>query len=148
MKSELRTSLAMLLFAAALYFASAAPSNQAAFVFPKMIALILVGIAAASIWHGWTRGGADKSSTRVRIPWRAIWPALIVFALSVTLAEQLGFYVTCLIAFISLVALYSSPGRWMTGVAKICVIAAAFIGVLYVLFTLVLRVQIPQGMLM
>lgn len=148
MTSELRISLAMLALAVALYFVSATPDNQSAFVFPRMLALILVAIAAASVGYAWHRSDRKADAARVRIPWRAIWPALLVFVFAVNAAEQLGFYVTCLIAFVSLAAIYSSPDRLLPGIAKICVIAVAFIGVLYILFSLILRVQMPPGVVM
>ncbi len=131
-------SVAMLLFVL-----STIPSNQEAFIFPRIVGLILIVIAVAAILGARDRSGSPRESISVSIPWRAIWPALIVFLAYLNLAEKLGFYTTSLLAFIALSAIYSPAQGVGTRIVKSGVIACGFIAALYVLFTLLLRVQMP-----
>ncbi len=131
-------SIAMLLFVL-----STVPSNQEAFVFPRIVGLILIAIAAAAILGAWDRSGSPRESISVRIPWRTIWPALVVFLVYLNLAETLGFYTTSLLAFVALSMIYSPAQSAGLRLVKSGVIAGGFIAALYVLFTLLLRVQMP-----
>lgn len=143
MNTERWTCVWMAAIAMLLFVLSTVPSNQEAFVFPKIVGLILIVIAAAAILGAWDRSASTRKSISVNIPWRAIWPAMLVFVVYLNVAETLGFYTTSLLAFTVLSAIYAPAQRFDLRLAKSGAIAVGFIAVLYALFTLLLRVQVP-----
>jgi hypothetical protein len=62
-------------------------------------------------------------------------------------AKTLGFYTASTIAFLLLFTIYDpTPITSLRGWAKRIVITAAFMAVMYALFTLLLQVQMPRGL--
>ena len=83
-------------------------------------------------------------SAGVDIPWARLWPGILVLLVYMVIAQSVGFYVSSWLAFASLGILYA-PGRGLA-TAKRCVpISVAFLGVLYLVFWALLRVQMPRG---
>ena len=79
--------------------------------------------------------------------WVTVIPVLLAFFAYPWAMETLGFYVTAFAVFLFIVSLYAPDGYSPRAVAKRVAVSAAFIGVIYALFALLLRVQTPQGVL-
>ena len=117
-----------------------------AFLFPRVVAVAFVGLA---VWNfaraamGLARvGGGIDSATAL-----AVLPGLAVVAIYVFWgARALGFYTASTLAFFALYSLYD-PAPWSAGRAwaRRILVTAAFMGVIYALFALVLQVQTPRG---
>lgn len=118
-----------------------------AFLFPRLISSVMIVLA---LWNfiralsGLARVGTGLPlSTLVSIA-----PGVLIMLLLVYVAaKMLGFYVACFIAFFCLFSTYDPASH--TQVAswiKRFAITAAFMAVIYALFTLLLKVQTPRGL--
>ncbi len=119
-----------------------------AFLFPRIISVVFVALA---IWNfiraatGLARvgRGVSKQDGINILPGLLIMIVLVFWA-----AKALGFYLASTIAFFMVYSIYDpapvSSGRdW----SKRVVVTAIFIGIIYTLFALVLKVQTPRGIL-
>ncbi|MGI9356518.1 MAG: tripartite tricarboxylate transporter TctB family protein [Rhizobiaceae bacterium] len=117
-----------------------------AFLFPRIIAVVFMLLA---VWNfiraatGLARvgRGIEKQDAVNLLPGLIVMLVLVFWA-----AKALGFYVSSTIAFFVVYSLYdpasySGAKDWL----KRAVITAAFMGVIYTLFALVLQVQTPRG---
>ena len=62
--------------------------------------------------------------------------------------ESLGFYVSAFAAFLTIVWLYAPEPVSTPVVAKRLAISAAFVAAIFVLFSVLLNVQTPRGILL
>jgi hypothetical protein len=119
-----------------------------AFLFPRLISIVFLGLAV------WTFASAFLRLSRVGdgVGFRAIGnlaPGLAIMLVYVFwMAKAIGFYAASTLAFFLLFTIYdpSSDGRPRSWLKRILV-TAAFMAVIYGLFTLVLKVQTPRGLL-
>ena len=123
-------------------------SDPEPYLFPRLIALAMLGLAAAAFLRalrGRNRTGSGLDGNLLR----EITPGLALMAFYVFLvAEWLGFYAASALAFLALYALYdpashAAPRVW----ARRLAVTAGFMLVLYGVFALLLRVQTPRGLL-
>lgn len=120
-----------------------------AFLFPRLIAVAFVGLAAwtfAKALLGWSKVGDGVTAALAA----NIAPGLILSAIYVFWgAKTLGFYAATTIAVFLLISYYD--GRAMTDLkvwARRILITAVIMAVLYGLFAKVLVVYTPRGMFM
>jgi putative tricarboxylic transport membrane protein len=114
-------------------------------LFPRIIALLLIGFGARLAW-----GGARSRDRTEAVAWRrlhqnpAFVNALFVVAAVagyVVLADHLGFLLTT--AGLMFVLMWRLAVRPLTAVA----VAVAFMVIVHVLFAKLLRVPLPTGLL-
>jgi len=115
-----------------------------AYLFPRLISVamlaIALGVAASAMLR---RGGVAEA-----IDWPLIAPALLIGAVYLAALEWLGFYTSSALAFFAIGLLYGGGGeRRAAAVARCALITLAFVVVLYLVFSLGLRVQTPRGWL-
>lgn len=134
----------MLAVAIALCIAGFSGSNQEAFLFPNVVAVIMVIIAAFTVLNS---RKPDQKQTTQSIPWMLVMPAIIIFIAYLALAETVGFYSSSFIAFVVLVSIYMPGTLNLKRVARIVMTGLIFMGGLYCLFSLLLKVQLPRGFL-
>ena len=118
------------------------------FLFPRLIAVVMVVLAALSFQRA-LRGKSRTGTGLDRHLLRNIAPGvglMLVYVFFV--AEYLGFYVASFVAFLALYTLYDPHGHadLTTWLRRLCV-SVGFIAVMYGLFALVLKVQTPTGIL-
>lgn len=146
MSQDRIAGIGALVLGAALY---ALAGESEAYLFPRNIALAigLLGIViAGSTLTGMIRPAAAKASTGRG--WLKVLPALVVFAAYRFTMESVGFYVSAFAAFLIVVWIYA-PGPVSARVAATRVaISAAFIAAIFVLFSVLLNVQTPRGLLL
>ena len=123
-------------------------SDPQPYLFPRLIALAMLGLAALAFLRA-LRGRDRTSSGLDPKLLREIAPGLALMALYIFLAaEWLGFYAASTLAFLALYSLYdpashAAPRVW----ARRLAVTAGFMLVLYGVFALLLRVQTPRGLL-
>jgi hypothetical protein len=118
-----------------------------AFLFPRIIGSVMLLLA---VWNftraflGLAKVGEGLSrTTMVRMA-----PGIIVMLIFVYFAAKaLGFYVASYLAFVGIYSLYDpashlSVHSWV----KRTLVAAAFMFIIYCLFSLLLKVQTPRGL--
>ena len=130
-----------------LFWLGSAASNPDAFLFPRLISVGMGLLGIALIVS--TRRQIEKSSQPARpsVPWSTIVPALLAFLAYRWAMETLGFYVSAFLAFLFIVSFYAPDPYSPRAIGKRLAVSALFIGVLYALFALLLRVQTPRGVL-
>lgn len=129
-----------------LAFVSFNVDEQRAYLFPQLISILMVGLAAYALMRalrGNNRTGANFSLDEIGV----IAPALALMLLYVfVLAPVLGFYAGATLAFFSIYTLYDPRSHrrldsWLIRLA----VTAGFILVIYLVFAVGLRVQTPRG---
>ncbi len=138
----------LLLLALWVTYVSFDVSDPQPYLFPRLIALAMLGLAALAFLRA-LRGRDRTSSGLDPKLLREIAPGLALMALYIFLAaEWLGFYAASTLAFLALYSLYdpashAAPRVW----ARRLAVTAGFMLVLYGVFALLLRVQTPRGLL-
>ncbi|NIW24586.1 MAG: hypothetical protein GWN29_08495 [Gammaproteobacteria bacterium] len=120
-----------------------------AYLFPRSIALavgMLGLVIAGSTWTQLLRPAQTMLS--VGRAWLKVLPALAVFIAYRLTMESIGFYVSAFAAFSLIVWIYAPEPVSSRAAAKRLGISAAFIAAIYVLFSVLLNVQTPRGLLL
>ena len=141
--SKFMVPVGMLAVAIILTIAGFSGSNQEAFLFPNVVAVIMIVIAGFAVLN--SRNSQTKEKP-ILIPWALVLPALVLFVIYLALAETVGFYICSFIAFVALVSFYMPDRFTLKRFVRIMITGLIFMGGLYCLFTLLLKVQLPTGM--
>ena len=117
-----------------------------AFLFPRLIAVVMLVLAAWNFLRaarGLSRVGSGISMATAK----AIIPGIIVLVVYVFYAAKFfGFYLSSLIVFFILFSLYDPAShKDVRSWVKRIVVSVLFMLVIYALFTLLLKVQTPRG---
>ena len=142
--SKIMVPAGMLICAIILCIAGFSGSNQEAFLFPNIVAVIMVIIAAFAVYN--SRNALHKEKT-TPVPWMLILPAMVIFIAYLALAETVGFYVCSFITFVALVSIYMPESINLKRFTRIVITGLIFMAGLYCLFSLLLKVQVPRGFL-
>lgn len=145
MRNERIIGLFGMILAGLLYWAGVGHDFAAAYQFPGLAAIAMAVFALALLALTWTPY-ADRTAVVETVPWRRLWPGLVILALYMATAELLGFLVSGLLAFVSIGLVYATP-RPGANYRRCLPIALAFMTVLYLIFVKLLQVQLPRGWL-
>jgi hypothetical protein len=134
------TALGILLFVLA--------GESDAYLFPRLIALAVamlgLGILGSTFLGGRT---AHSSASAAAHGWTKLVPVLAILVAYRWAMEFVGFYTAAFAAFVVIVWLYAPEPTTARTAAKRVAISAAFVGVIFAIFSLLLRVQTPRGFL-
>jgi len=117
-----------------------------AFLFPRLIGSIMLGLA---LWN-LARAGLGLARVGEGLSLRGVATVLpgivLMLALVLVAAKALGFYTAAFLAFVILYSVHDPAphAHWRTWFRRF-VTATGFMLVIYLLFTLLLKVQIPRG---
>ncbi len=141
-------SLFCLVGSIALYFSLGHISEERARSFPRVVISIMIALSFLMLVQNllMKRLAAPKAAGKP-YPWGSFLTLFILILVYLAALEPLGFYFT---TFLFFVAVYFIVGRSeLTGktAGKRVLVSAAFTGVLYVLFKVLLVVQTPTGLL-
>ena len=126
-------------FALVATLASFAGDDPAAYVFPRLVAVLMLVFCSVNL----VRRAMAGFSGEPPLTWtliRKIAPGIAVFVVYLLVAQDLGFYLAALLAFFALSFLYSAHRR----PGSIGMVTGAVIAVLYLVFSVVLKVQVPR----
>lgn len=129
-----------------LAFLSFSPSGSG-YLFPQMIAAAMVFIAVLMAALTFLPKQPITTVDEEPIPWGIIFPTLLILIGFLVVVEWLGFFATSFIAFYSIVLIYTPERLKRRQFIKSAAISFAFMAVLYLIFVLLLNVQIPHGVL-
>ena len=138
-------ALAVLVTGAALY-----PGKPNVYQFPILIggALIVLALLMLADVVMRKRAGVAGTVEAEPLPLASMWPAFAVVAGYLLLLEPLGFYTTAFLAFLTLTTVYARAAPFdPLRLALRAVYGLAFVATLYVVFALVLRAQLPAGIM-
>lgn len=139
-------AVCVLLLAGTVAFLSFTREPASAFLFPRMVSVVMLGLALWNFFRAASGRSKVGSGLSLEIV-KNVLPGLVVLILYVFFAAKyLGFYLSSLITFFILFSLYDpashkQPRVWL----KRIVISVLFMLVIYALFTLLLKVQTPRG---
>jgi len=136
----------VLLLAIWIAFVSFNVDDPGPYLFPRLVAVTMLGLAAISFQRA-LRGKSRTGAGLDRQVLINLAPGVILMTVYVFfLAEFLGFYVGSFISFLLLCTIYD-PHRYtdLNAWIRRLGISVGFIAVMYVLFSLVLKVQTPRG---
>ena len=134
------TALGILLYALA--------GESDAYLFPRLIALAVAGLGVAILGSAFLGGrSAPSSASDVTRSWASVVPVLVILVAYRWAMELVGFYTAAFAAFVVIVWLYAPEPMTARTAAKRVAISAAFVGVIFAIFSLLLRVQTPRGLL-
>jgi hypothetical protein len=128
-------------------YVSFAVEDPQPYLFPQLIAVLMVVLAALSLLRA-VRGGNRTGAGVSGAQFLRIAPLLAMMLLYIfVLAPKLGYYLGATIAFFAIYTLYDpnphvKPKTWLVRTA----VTAGFIAVIYTVFALGLRVQTPRGL--
>lgn len=117
------------------------------YLFPRLFSVVMVVLAAIALLRA-LRGTNRTGTVMGTIQIVRILPVLVMMIVYVfALIPFLGFYTAAALSFFSIYTIYDpeshlSPMTWV----KRLVITAGFIGVIYLVFALGLKVQTPRAL--
>ena len=117
-----------------------------AFLFPRIIASVMLALAAWNFFRAVT--GVSKVGDGVSMALaKTIAPGLLIVVVYIFfMAKFLGFYVSSLLTFVAIYAVYDpAPHKEIQSWIKRVAIALVFMGLIYGLFSILLKVQTPRG---
>lgn len=126
-------------FALVATVASFAGDDPAAYAFPRLVAVLMLVFCSVNLVRRAMAGFSGEPALTWALT-RKIAPGVAVFAVYLLVAQELGFYLAALLAFFALSFLYSAHRRPVS----IGIVTGAVIAVLYLIFSVVLKVQVPR----
>jgi hypothetical protein len=84
---------------------------------------------------------------RLRDEFFSLIPMLVIIFVYLNVAEALGLYSTSLLAFLSIVITYTGVRPRSTKLKKNIFISFAFMGIIYLIFAILLKLQTPNAWL-
>jgi Tripartite tricarboxylate transporter TctB family len=140
------TALACIALGGFLYWAALGSDHPLAYLFPRVLALIMVALGAGMLALELSSKRQAREAVKADIRWARLWPGIVMLILYMAIAQSGGFYVSSWLAFVAL-AIWYAPGEQKLVAVRRCVpISLAFMAVLYLLFWTLLRVQVPRGL--
>jgi hypothetical protein len=149
MKSQIWVPIASTGLAGVLLLAGLQHADSEAYLFPNLLAgvLVIVGLLMLLTEGFQTSEDVKPSGFNFEV-FIKIVPALLIFVAYLLLAEMLGFFATSFLAFVAIGTLYSPEDSVFRAIGLCVISALVFFTVLYVVFVLLLKVQLPAGLLM
>jgi hypothetical protein len=120
-----------------------------AYLFPRLIALAigLLGLAVLGSALATAQAGSASASASAR-GWASVLPALAILVAYRWAMEIVGFYTAAFAVFLTIVWVYAPEPVTLRLAARRVVVSAVFVGTIYAIFALLLRVQTPRGLLL
>lgn len=146
--TEQASAIYALLVSALFAFLSFYGTDAETYLFPRIIAVVLAILSVVLfISNSASSDNTDEGGTEPSY-FSAIWPGLLVGLVFMLIMEDLGFYTSSFLAFMSILVLYDSqPIANIKTLATKAIISLAFMFVLYLLFWNGLHVRTPTGIL-
>ncbi|OOG23846.1 hypothetical protein B1C78_09955 [Thioalkalivibrio denitrificans] len=139
-------AIASILVAAGLVVWSS-PEARPGYEFPRMVAWTMLVLSAVLALMAFKPGKVVIPADIESVPMRIIWPMLVILAGMAYLAPRLGFLSTSFLVFVATALVFSPDRLGVRRIALVVAIAACFTVSLYLLFVLLLGVQLPRALL-
>jgi len=137
-------ALAVAMIAGLIFRASYFQENSEAYLFPSIIAAVMLVLSLLSL----AREAFDLCVDDFQaFPFVRQLPAILMMAAGVLLVEVLGMYTSAFIVLVIVTYWYSPQEDGRRRLVSSLSFAAGFSVFMYVLFTLMLNVQLPRGIL-
>lgn len=141
---RLLVALMIALLAAFIFQVSFFQDNREAYLFPAVIAGVMLVLSLISL----ARESLDLCVDDYQpFPFERQWPVLLMMAGGVAAIETLGMYTTAFLILLLVTYWYSPQQDTRRRLLSSLAMAAGFSAAMYVLFSLLLNVQVPRGWL-
>ena len=118
--------------------------NSEAYLFPSIIAALMLALSLLSL----AREALDLCIDDFQaFPLSRQLPAILMMVVAVSLVEVLGMYSTALVVLAAVTYWYSPQEDGRRRLVNSLVFSAGFTLFMYLLFTVMLNVQVPRGIL-
>ena len=149
LNKDLWASIIGLSVASAFTLASFYNTDPEVYLFPRIIALVLLLLAAIQMFSALKSLSTAEPNKQITIAWKGLIPGLVITVIYVLVLETIGFYVSAFLAFFLIVSVYGKR----TAMDKKALILKFSIGsilvcILYFLFWSLLNVRTPTGWLL
>lgn len=134
--------VAAVALAAAMAVASFSADGEA-YLFPRLVSATMLALCVAMLARSLGRPPAAMPAGTAR----RVAPGFAIVAGYAAVAETAGFYLASVAAFFLVVAVYGTPRWGARAVAIRVAVTAAFILAMHLVFSRLLKVQIPGGFL-
>ncbi len=154
-KQEIICGLVVLAGCFALYTSLSLIKDPRAITFPRIVILSMGVLAAGHILQAVTmllssgkpQNSTANNSTKIQsFPWKPVLVVLTGILVYMVIMQHIGFYVSTFIYFSGIVFSLSHKELNPQKILKTGFMAFAFTAVLFVLFNVILKVQMPRGM--
>ena len=132
------------IFAGALVAAAFAGDEPAPYLFPRILAVLMLMLCALQIGNVLRGGDTSVKLMQVKDELRRSLPAVAVVVIYIACAERVGFYLAAVPAYIAFVLVGSRGWTWR-GLIQAAIVGVLFTIVLYLVFAKLLYVQTPRG---
>ena len=137
------TTLALVAF---ICFVSFAQENAEAYLFPQIVGACLLGLSGLLVVQEFL-GNSDPAVKSVNMnSMLKLLPMLVLLAGYVYCIEWLGMYSSSALALFFIAFIYHSENSIVKRLVSSLTVALLFTGFIYVIFSVLLRVQAPQGL--
>jgi hypothetical protein len=137
-------ALGVACIAAFLFQVSYFQENSEAYLFPAVVAAGMLGLSLISL----AREAFDLCVDDFQpFPFERQWPVILVMGVGVALIELLGMYSTAFLILLFVTYWYSPREGLRFRLLESVAMAAGFSLAMYVLFSVLLNVQMPRGWL-
>ena len=147
-KQHVATATGILLSAIAVVWFSFMGEPVEAFLFPRILSVVMLGLAAWNAYRAWSGlarvgVGLGGQEFNYMLPGLVVSLALVFFC-----AKFIGFYTASAVSFFIVYSVYDpTPITSLTSWIKRLAITAGFMLVIYLLFAVLLQVQTPRGLI-
>jgi len=140
-------ALVVLAVAAVVTWLSFTEEPAEAFLFPRVVSVFFIGLAAWNAWRAVTGLARVGGGIPARMAMNVVPGVAVALVFVFVAATSLGFYVSGALAFLAITTLYDpAPLSSLNGWVRRIGVTLIFMGVIHALFALLLRVQTPRGM--
>lgn len=137
-------SLGIAMIAALIFRASYFQENSEAYLFPSIIAAVMLALSLLSL----VREAFDLCVDDFQaFPFSRQLPAILMMVVAVLLVEVLGMYSTALLVLAVVTYWYSPQEDGRRRLLSSLAFSTGFTLFMYLLFTVMLNVQVPRGIL-
>ncbi len=149
LNKELCASIIGLVVATIFTLASFYNTDPEVYLFPRIIALMLLLLAAIQMLSALKSLSDTKSNKQITIVWKGLMPGLVITIIYVLVLETIGFYVSAFIAFFLTVSVYGEREAMdKNAIILKFGIGSVLVCILYFLFWSLLNVRTPTGWLL
>ena len=113
--------------------------NSEAYLFPKIISSSMLLLAILSLIYFFV----EKKENLTELNIKKLYPYLVSILIFVLLGQNFGFYLLLTVLFVVNCFVYSKKRNFRTSI-EILITTSIFVPLIYLLFSVLLKVQVPR----
>jgi len=118
--------------------------NQAAYLFPIIVSSLTLAFSITSLIREYFDLCVDDFKA---FPFFEQLPGIVITIVGVSLIELIGMYSSSFLVLVAITTFYSTKGALVNRFIKSAVFSFLFLLVMYLIFNVLLNVQLPRGLM-